>query len=109
MSDRPHFRLTALAVLGFFFAQWGAIQHAYSHRLTRSSVPEIAFPQGSSTYEYCSDCLGFSPLLAAAGAPTVAPISLPFSHSPALSVAPASQLTHRTYLAFRSRAPPVTR
>jgi hypothetical protein len=108
LFEQPHrveFRITALAVLAFFIAQMGAIAHAYTHSPTQTSTTQ----QGQTSHELCGDCLNFAPLLAAAGTPAALPFSLQHSQSAPPSAAPTSFLDHRTYLAFRSRAPPVTR
>jgi hypothetical protein len=106
-SHRREFRIAALAVVALFIAQFGAIAHAYTHQ--PAAAKASSYRQTSNTQEYCGDCLNFAPLLSAAGAPTVLPFSLQFSQSPPPAAPPASFLDHRTYLAFRSRAPPVTR
>jgi hypothetical protein len=105
-SRRIEFRITALAVLAFFIAQMGAIAHAYTHR---PSTQTSTYQQGQSSHELCGDCLNFAPLLAAAGTPAALPFSLQNAQSSQPAAGPASFLDHRTYLAFRSRAPPVTR
>jgi len=105
-SHRIEFRITALAVLAFFIAQMGAIAHAYTHS---PSTQTSTYQQGQTSHELCGECLNFAPLLATAGAPTVPPLSLQHSQSAQPSAAPKSFLDHRTYLAFRSRAPPATR
>jgi hypothetical protein len=110
LFKRPHrleSRIAALVVLALFIAQMGAIAHAYTHKPSTGGTS--AYQQIANTHEYCSDCLNFAPLLAAGGTPTVLPLSLQFTQSPAPPAPPASFLAHRTYLAFRSRAPPVTR
>jgi hypothetical protein len=99
-SHRVEFRITALAVLAFFIAQMGAIAHAYTHQPST---------QTSATHELCGECLNFAPLLSAAGTPAILPLSLQHGHSAPPPAAPGSFVDHRTYLAFRSRAPPVTR
>jgi hypothetical protein len=105
-SHRIEFRITALAVLAFFIAQMGAIAHAYSHHpATQSSTTQ----QSQASHELCGDCLNFAPLLAPAGTPAALPFSLQRSQSVQPSASPTSFLDHRTYLAFRSRAPPSTR
>jgi hypothetical protein len=106
-SHRVEFRLAALATLALFIAQLGAIAHAYTHR--PSTAPTSAYQQTQASHELCSDCLNFAPLLAPAGTPATLPFSLQHSQSTPPSAGPASFLDHRTYLAFRSRAPPVTR
>jgi hypothetical protein len=107
LSHRVEFRITALAVLAFFIAQLGAIAHAYTHQ--PATVKVSTYQQISSSQEYCGECLNFAPLLAAAGTPALLPLSLQFIQSAPPPAPPASFLDHRTYLAFRSRAPPVTR
>ena len=105
-SHRLEFRIAALAALALFVAQLGAIAHAYTHQpSTRSSTYQLT----RNSHEVCGDCLNFAPLLATAGAPATLPFSLQHGQSAPPSIAPASFLDHRTYLAFRSRAPPATR
>jgi hypothetical protein len=104
---RLEFRIAAIAALALFITQLGAIAHAYTH--SPSTAKTSAFQQIQKGHEFCSDCLNFAPLLAAAGAPTVLPISLQYTQSAPPPAPPASFLSHRTYLAFRSRAQPVTR
>jgi hypothetical protein len=106
-SHRLEFRIVALAALALFIAQLGAIAHAYTHR--PSATESSAYQQTQSSHDLCGDCLNFAPLLAPAGTPAALPFSLQHSRSAPPSAAPASFLDHRTYLAFRSRAPPVTR
>jgi hypothetical protein len=106
-SHRQEFRIAALVALALFFAQMGAIAHAYTHQ--PSTANTSASQKIANNHEFCSDCLNFAPLLAAAGTPTVLPVSLQFTQSAPPPAPPASFLDHRTYLAFRSRAPPVTR
>jgi hypothetical protein len=96
-SHRVEFRIVALAALALFIAQLGAIAHSYTHQPSAQS------------HDLCGDCLNFAPLLASAGTPAVLPFSLQHSQSAPPSAAPTSFLDHRTYLAFRSRAPPATR
>jgi hypothetical protein len=106
-SHRVGFRIGALAALALFIAQLGAIAHAYSHR--PSATQTSAYQQTQTSHELCGDCLNFAPLLAPAGTPATLPFSLQRSQSAPPSAAPGSFLDHRTYLAFRSRAPPVAR
>jgi hypothetical protein len=100
------FRIAALAALALFIAQLGAIAHAYTHQPSSQSS---TYQQTQTSHEVCGDCLNFAPLLATAGTPATLPFSLQHSPSAPPSAAPASFLDHRTYLAFRSRAPPATR
>jgi hypothetical protein len=106
-SHRQEFRIAAFVAIALFIAQMGAIAHAYTHQ--PSSDRTSASQQFATSHEFCSDCLNFAPLLAAAGTPAVLPVSLQFTQSDPPPAPPASFLAHRTYLAFRSRAPPVTR
>jgi hypothetical protein len=106
-SHRLEFRIVALAALALFIAQLGAIAHAYTHR--PSTAQTSAYQQTQNSHEICGDCLNFAPLLASAGTPAALPFFLLHSRSAPPSAAPASFLDHRTYLAFRSRAPPVAR
>jgi hypothetical protein len=103
---RLGFRIVALAALALFIAQLGAIAHAYTHR---PPGQPSAYQLTQNSHELCGDCLNFAPLLAPAGTPAAQPFSLQHSQSAPPSAAPASFLDHRTYLAFRSRAPPVAR
>jgi hypothetical protein len=106
-SHRQEFRIAALAVFALFVAQLGAVAHAYTHQ--RATTKASSYPQTSNSLDYCGECLSFAPLLAGAGTPAVLPISLQFTRSASPPAPPASFLDHRTYLAFRSRAPPVIR
>jgi hypothetical protein len=100
-SIRTEFRIAVIAGLALFIAQWGALAHAYTHE------PTTAYPQALKSHDFCSDCLNFAPSLAPGGTPTAAPFTLQHSQSVAPPPPPPSFLDHRTYLAFRSRAPPV--
>jgi hypothetical protein len=102
-SRRVEFRITALAVLAFFIAQMGAIAHAYTHQ------PSTQTSTTQRSHELCGECLNFAPLLSAAGTPAILPFSLQRNHSAPPPAVSSSSVDHRTYLAFRSRAPPVTR
>jgi len=101
-SHRVEFRIAVIAGLALFIAQWGALAHAYTHQ------PTGTYEQGLKSHDFCSDCLNFAPSLAPGGTPTAAPFTLQHSQSAAPPSPPASLLDRRTYLAFRSRAPPVT-
>ena len=106
-SHRFQLRVAAWVALALFVAQMGAIAHAYTHK---PSTPQTsAYQQGTNSHESCDDCLNFAPLLAAAGTPALLPFSLQHSQSAPPSAAPSSFRQSRTHLAFRSRAPPVTR
>jgi hypothetical protein len=105
-SHRIQFRITALAALAFFIAQMGAIAHVYTHR---PSEQTSTYQQTQNSHEVCGDCLNFAPLLSAAGAPALLAISLQHIQSAPPPASRSSSPESRTYLAFRSRAPPVTR
>jgi hypothetical protein len=105
-SHRVEFRIVALAALALFIAQLGAIAHSYTHQ---PSTQTSRYQQTQNSHDLCGDCLNFAPLLATAGTPAILPFSLQHNRSAPPSAAPSSFLDHRTYLAFRSRAPPVTR
>jgi hypothetical protein len=108
-SHRQEFRITALAVLALFIAQFGAIAHAYTHQPAAAEAARTsADRQTSDSQEFCGECLNFAPLLSAAGTTAVLPFFLQFVQSPAPPAPPASFLDHHSCLAFRSRAPPVT-
>jgi hypothetical protein len=100
-------RFAVIAALALVIAQLGAMAHAYTHVPQTRAVS--ARQTSPSVHDFCSDCLNFAPLLAAAGAPAALPITLPQG----CCVAPQSQLRslldRKLLLAFRSRAPPATR
>jgi hypothetical protein len=106
-SRRLEFRIAAFAVLALFVAQLGGIAHAYTHQ--PGAIKASTYRQTSNTQEYCGECLSFATLLTGAGTPAVLPFSLQVTRSAPPPAPPASFLDHRTYLAFRSRAPPVIR
>jgi hypothetical protein len=106
LKHRLRLRFAVIAALALVIAQLGAMAHAYTH------VPQTradSAQQTPSVHDFCSDCLNFAPLLAAAGAPAALPFALPQG----CCVAPQSQLSslldRKLLLAFRSRAPPATR
>jgi hypothetical protein len=100
-SRRVEFRIAVIAGLALFIAQLGAIAHAYTHQ------PATAYQQTTKSHDLCGDCLNFAPSLTPAGTPTAAPFAPQHSQSAPPPQLPGSSLVHRTYLAFRSRAPPV--
>jgi hypothetical protein len=106
-AHRQEFLIAALAVLALIIAQLGAIAHAYTHQPTAAKA--ATYRQTTNSQEYCGECLDFAPLLAGAGTPATPALSLQVTQSPSPPDPPASFLDHRTYLAFRSRAPPVSR
>ncbi|HXI48940.1 MAG TPA: hypothetical protein VNH39_10155 [Steroidobacteraceae bacterium] len=107
LKHRLRLRFAVIAALALVIAQLGAMAHAYTHvPQTRAVSAQQTSP---SVHDFCSDCLNFAPLLAAAGAPAALPFALPQG----CCVAPQSQLSslldRKLLLAFRSRAPPATR
>jgi hypothetical protein len=106
LSHRVEFRITALAVLALFIAQMGAMAHAYTHVPETRAVSQQTSP---GVHDFCSDCLNFAPLLAAAGAPAALPFALPQGCCVAPQSQPDSLPELKFLLAFRSRAPPATR
>jgi hypothetical protein len=107
LLQRFELRLAAIAAAALLIAQLGAMAHAYTH------VPQARLPAAHqstpATQESCDDCLNFAPLLSAAGAPAGLPFVAPQGRGIALQVEVASLIDVGPRLAFRSRAPPVTR
>jgi hypothetical protein len=106
-SHRTELRIAVIAALALFIAQLGAMAHAYSHQ--PGAGPVAIHAPNATLHEACDECLNFAPLLAATGVPTLPPMHL--THAVASVVDPVTPLLlgHRTFLAFRSRAPPVER
>jgi hypothetical protein len=106
LRHAQEFRIALIAALALFFAQIGAMAHAYSH------APESGTSSSQQTnlgiHDFCKDCLNFAPLLSAAGAPD----ALPFAVAEPCRSAPQAQITRlvdlKFRLAFRSRAPPAS-
>jgi hypothetical protein len=100
------FRIALIAALALFFAQIGAMAHAYSH--TPEAGTTSSQQSNLGIHDFCKDCLNFAPLLSAAGAPH----ALPFAIAQTCTSAPQAQITRLVDLkflhAFRSRAPPVS-
>jgi len=108
LKHRLQLRFAVIAALALVIAQLGAMAHAYTHvPQTRAAAAQLQ--QTPGVHDFCSDCLNFAPLLAAAGAPAALPFGLPQG----CSIAPQAQLDPpldlKLLLAFRSRAPPATR
>ena len=101
-SDR-HGVLAALILLlvGQFGAQWHSYAHAAGGSREARSQPVLSVAHGD-----CADCLGFAPLLAAAGTPAAMPPLASRLHASTPAVRRASLLDNGPNLAFRSRAPP---
>ena len=106
LTRRLRIRWAVIAAAALLIAQWGAMAHAYSHGpQTRSVSAQQPIP----AHDYCADCLNFAPLLSAAGAPAVLPVVLPQALSATPPAPLASLIDFKFLLAFRSRAPPVTK
>jgi hypothetical protein len=107
LKHRLRLRFAVIAALALVIAQLGAMAHAYTHvPQTRAAAAQQTSP---SVHDFCSDCLNFAPLLAAAGAPAAQPFALPQGCCVAPLSQPDSLLDLKLLLAFRSRAPPATR
>jgi hypothetical protein len=106
LQQRYELRIAVIAAIALFFAQIGAMTHAYSHTPETRTVSTQPTPGAHDT---CNDCLNFAPLLASAGAPSILPFVQPAGRSVAPRPAFSSFVDLRPRLAFRSRAPPVTR
>jgi len=109
MSNRSRhhrFCLAAFAALALLIGQLGAMAHSYTHHLPTAKMS--AKQQQANSHAICDDCLNFAPLLAAVGAADALPFLAPSIISVPAPTAPDSFRSHRTFLAFRSRAPPLT-
>jgi hypothetical protein len=104
---RIDFRIALIAALALIVAQMGAMAHAYTH-VPKVSQTSIQIPSPTD-HQVCGECLNFAPLLAAAGAPTIPVFIEAPARGPVATAQPASRLSARPLLAFRSRAPPATR
>lgn len=104
LSSPLEFRVALIAALALFFAQIGAMAHAYSH--TPESGASSSHQTNLGIHDFCKDCLNFAPLLSAAGGPA----ALPFAVPPPCRSAPQAQIARLVdlefLLGFRSRAPP---
>lgn len=99
----PRGVLLTIALL--LIAQLGAQWHTYAHGDGRSSV--AAAHQGLSPgHGTCDDCLGFAPLLAAAGAPAWPGWAAASLHRNITDAERRFVAASGLILAFRSRAPP---
>jgi hypothetical protein len=106
LSHAQDFRFALIAALALFFAQIGALAHAYSH------TPELGVsssqPTNSGIHDVCKDCLNFAPLLSAAGAPAALPFAIPLPCQSAPQAQIACLVDLKFLVGFRSRAPPVS-
>jgi hypothetical protein len=107
LQPRFELRVAVIAAVALLIAQFGAMAHAYSHDPTMGSASTQQSNPGS--HDFCGDCLNFAPLLSAAGTPTALLFIAPQGRSVAAIFGDRSLLDLSLTLAFRSRAPPVTR
>jgi hypothetical protein len=107
LQHRNERLIAVIAAFALYFAQLGAMTHAYSHTPETRTVASHQSTPGA--HDACNDCLNFAPLLASAGAPSILPFVQPAGRSVAPQTAFSSFVDLRPRLAFRSRAPPVTR
>ena len=89
-----------LLLLGQSGAQW----HSYAHTDARQHV--VTRAPALISHSPCDECLSFSALLSATGAPVAAISRLTPRSSGTPAAQAASLLACRITLAFRSRAPP---
>jgi len=109
LKHRLKLRFAVIAALALVIAQLGAMAHAYTHVPQARAAAAQPQQTNPSVHDFCSDCLNFAPLLAAAGAPAALPFALPQGCCVAPQAQLHSPLDRKLLLAFRSRAPPVTR
>lgn len=106
LSHCVELRLAWVALLALFFAQLGAVAHAYSHDAAAGQATSQRV--GANTHNPCGECLAFAPLLAGAAAPAVLPSIAPPIPFIADSLRAPLWVVANPHLAFRSRAPPST-
>jgi hypothetical protein len=107
LLHRFELRLAVMAAVALLIAQLGAMAHAYSHDAAAGST--TTHQAGASSHDPCNDCLAYAPLLAAAGTPAALPSIEPQGRGLATHAAANSLVDLSLTLAFRSRAPPITR
>jgi hypothetical protein len=106
LKHRRKLRFAVVAAFALVIAQLGAMAHAYTH--VPETRPVSAQQTTPGVHDFCSDCLNFAPLLAAAGAPAALPFALPQGRCIAPQSPRDSLLGLKLLLAFRSRAPPAS-
>jgi hypothetical protein len=106
LRQRLGFRIAVIAAIALFWAQLGAMNHAYSH-VPQASLATVQ-RSNPAAHVVCDDCLSFAPALSAAGSLCLLPFTAPPAREIALRAVAASLVSYRLNLAFRSRAPPVT-
>jgi hypothetical protein len=106
LQRRFKFRVAAIFAAALLIAQFGAMAHAYSH--LRDAAPASSQQSNTLNHDFCSDCLNFAPVLSAAGTPAALPFIEPQGRGAGAHAECRSLIDRTPYLAFRSRAPPVT-
>jgi hypothetical protein len=107
VRHRFELRIAVITAIALLIAQLGAMTHAYAHV---SDIRQTSTHQSNpGNHDFCGDCLNFAPLLSAAGAPAALPFVAPQGRSFAAIAGGRSLLDLSLTLAFRSRAPPVSR
>lgn len=93
--------------MALLVAQWGAMSHAFSHDASAGS-PSATHQTGAVSHDPCNECLGYAPLLCAAGTPAALPSTPPQGRGLATRSTADSLVDLDLKLAFRPRAPPLT-
>ena len=106
LLHRFELRVAVITAVALLIAQLGAMTHAYSH--TPDRTPASTQTSAPGTHDFCSDCLSFAPLLAAAGTPAALPFIEPQGCSVVGHADCRSLVDRHPHLAFRSRAPPLS-
>ncbi|HUQ11220.1 MAG TPA: hypothetical protein VM146_12975 [Steroidobacteraceae bacterium] len=91
-----------LLSLALFMAQWGMLAHATTH------LKSDAHAAPTKT-QVCGECLSFAPMQNAVGNAPAVLLGVRQSADLLLDVDAAAAVPPRTFDAFRSRAPPVSR
>jgi hypothetical protein len=107
LQHRFELRIAVITAVALLIAQLGAMTHAYSHDSTLGSAS--TYQSGLVSHDFCGDCVAYAPLLSAAGAPAALPSIEPPGRCLAANACGRSLVDLSLTLAFRSRAPPVTR
>jgi hypothetical protein len=105
----PHafeFRIALITAAALLIAQIGAVAHSYAHVGASGAATHQTAP---GSHDACNDCLGFAPLLSAAGAPAALPHVEPQGRHVAARADGSSLVDRSLNLVFRSRAPPAAR
>jgi hypothetical protein len=104
--QRFEFRIALIAAAALLIAQIGAVAHSYSHD---GALGPATHQAGLGSHDACNDCLGFAPLLSAAGTPAALPRVEPQGRHIAARADGSSLVDRSLNLVFRSRAPPASR